>query len=244
VSSLASPIRPFYIIIMILTCSLCQTRYLVPASLFDAGPRLVRCARCLHTWRAGLANETGDAVPPQTPPDPTLRPLLSETPPLLLDKQPPPRVRRVRLIGAAIAIGLFLLWLIFDRQQIAQNRPLIEKLYDSLGLVIYHYGGEGLSFEQVRSELRFDGGIMKLTVEGKIRNTTSFVQEIPDILASAIGPDGKTMQSWQIGAPAFRVFPGESVPFRSSINAPKGTVVDMNLSFIEIKNSDERRHHS
>jgi len=31
---------------MILTCPLCHTRYLIAATLFDAGPRAVHCARC------------------------------------------------------------------------------------------------------------------------------------------------------------------------------------------------------
>src|ERR1700722_6357823 len=121
---------------MILTCSLCQTRFLATESLFSAGPRMVRCGRCLHTWQAGLAKETGDAVTPPIPPKPALPPLLSETAHLLLDKSPP-RSKHWRNIWIAVCIVLLVLWLIFDRQEIAQNRPFIEKLYDDTGLVIY-----------------------------------------------------------------------------------------------------------
>jgi len=119
----------------------------------------------------------------------------------------------------------------------------MEKLYNATGLVIYHFDGEGLSLEKVRSELRYDSGLMKLVVEGKIHNSTEYTQEIPNILATALGPDGDVLQRWQIDAPALRVSPGESMPFRSAINAPKGTVVDLNLSFSEIKNVDERDYH-
>jgi hypothetical protein len=41
------------------------------------------------------------------------------------------------------------------------------------------------------------------------------------------------MQSWQIDAPAAKVAPGEALPFTSAIRAPKGTVIEVNLNFIE-----------
>lgn len=44
------------------------------------------------------------------------------------------------------------------------------------------------------------------------------------------------MQSWQIDAPAARVFADEAIKFRSILNAPKGTVAEINLVFIEPKN--------
>ena len=76
---------------------------------------------------------------------------------------------------------------------------------------------------------------MKLSVEGKILNTTTKTQEMPAIRASAIASDGHIMKDWQIDAPAAKVSLNDDIPFRSSINAPKGTVADINLNFIEIK---------
>ncbi len=108
----------------------------------------------------------------------------------------------------------------------------LEPFYDTIGLHIFHTG-EGLTIGSVRSELVYEDGIMKLVVDGKVVNTTKKVQLIPSIRASALGSDGKVMQDWQIDAPAATVKPGGEVPFRSSINAPKGTVVDINLNYIE-----------
>ena len=45
---------------MILACPFCRARFLVQASLFDAGPRQVKCARCHHEW-------LDDGREPQTP---------------------------------------------------------------------------------------------------------------------------------------------------------------------------------
>jgi hypothetical protein len=84
----------------------------------------------------------------------------------------------------------------------------------------------------------YEGGMTKLLVEGKIRNKTPYVQEIPPIKVDAIGADGQIIQSWQIDPPASRVFDGEGVTFRSSINAPQGNVTEINLSFVEIKHGE------
>src|SRR5262249_4901421 len=35
---------------MILNCSACSTRYLIDPTLLGASGRMVRCARCGHTW--------------------------------------------------------------------------------------------------------------------------------------------------------------------------------------------------
>ena len=151
-----------------------------------------------------------------------------------------PRLLRILKISiSAAALILFLLWIVLGRRGIAASWPFMDKFYDAVGLHIYHYG-EGLTFEQVRSELRYDGGITELWVEGKIRNGSQNVQDIPNILAAAIGADGKPIQSWQIDAPAIRVFSGEAMPFHSTIKAPEGTVTEINLSFVEMKHDNER----
>ena len=130
---------------------------------------------------------------------------------------------------------LAVLVLALDRREIAHRWPITETLYDRIGLHIYH-SGEGLSLRDVHSEIKDENGIAKLVVEGQVSNDTKVMQPIPDVLAAAIGPDNKTMTSWQIDAPAATVLPGETVPFTSSINAPEGTVAQVHLHFIESGN--------
>ena len=127
-----------------------------------------------------------------------------------------------------------LLLLALDRRQITHEWPSTNAIYDRVGLHVYH-AGEGLSLRQVRSEMRFEGG-MQLAVDGVVHNDTDKPQPIPDIMAAAIGPDGTSMQSWQIDAPAATVGPGESVPFTSEIHAPQGTVTEITLHFVETDN--------
>jgi predicted Zn finger-like uncharacterized protein len=223
---------------MILACPSCHVRYLVPAAHFAAGARRVRCARCGHAWNAEIPPEPGAAMAAQ---------LSALAPAERAHPKPPsaslPKVQEGsgffakhgwKMAAILLALSLVLLWLALDRYAIARDHPWMERFYDRVGLHIVH-AGEGLSLAGVRSEMRFEGGILKLAVEGKIRNDTKKPQPIPDILARALGPDDSIMQSWQINAPAATVAAGDSLPFSSEITAPKGTVAAVNLHFIEPK---------
>jgi predicted Zn finger-like uncharacterized protein len=219
---------------MILSCPSCQARYLVPAVHFSAGARLVRCARCAHIWLAELPREPAAALAEQlsalAPPEGGVRPPPASNLPIVHGELP--FWQRDWVMAALVmTAAVLLLWLALDRRQITRDWPVTEKFYDRVGLHVYH-AGEGLSLRQVRSEMRFEGG-SQLAVEGQVHNDTDKPQSIPDILAAAIGPDGKPMQSWQIDAPAATVGPGESVPFTSTIKAPQGNVTEINLHFIE-----------
>ncbi len=225
---------------MILTCPICNSRYLVPATHFAAGPRQVRCARCFHTWLGELPKEPASALAAQllniTPPPLTATPIPpGSNLPALREKPLHKWYPWIALFGIVI-LGLFAVWFWLDRQEIAKMWPVLEGTYEKLGLHIYH-PGEGLSLQQVRSELHGEDGIPMLIVEGKILNETPKTQQIPNLMAVAVGSDGKPMQSWQIDAPAATLNAAETVSFQSTIRSPKGTVVEINLSFIEPKHA-------
>lgn len=221
---------------MILVCPLCQTRYLVQAHLFTAGPRQVHCARCNHGWKAEPPREI-DVVgvpPPEPAPIPEhVAPIpRGSNLPVLAQKSMSPILHHSLWIATAALLAAVLIWLILDRQNIAHRWTFMEPLYNAVDLYIY-YPGDGLEFDQVRSELKFDSGITKLVLEGKIKNRTKKNQKVPNIIASALGPDGRIIQSWQIDAPKATLVPEEGASFASSINAPKGTVVNVTLNFVE-----------
>ncbi|MGE3623127.1 MAG: DUF3426 domain-containing protein [Bdellovibrionales bacterium] len=226
---------------MILSCSSCQSRYLVPASHFAGGTRMVRCARCGHMWLAQMPDQPAAALAQQLSALAPADDVETRVPPVLRQLPAVPRESRSFLhsdwflAGLLLVTSLVMLWAVLDRQDIAERWPVLEPLYETVGLHIYHVG-EGLSLRQVRSEIRFEGGISNLIVEGEIYNDTAEAQKIPDILAAAIGPDGKTMQSWQIDVSEATVAPGATVPFTSSIRAPESNVTEIALHFVEKKN--------
>lgn len=224
---------------MILVCPFCKTKYLIPANVFALGPRRVRCARCSHSWEADLPKEVNAVIPPPeleiTPPPTSTIPVPPGSNLPAIRKEPLP-IWVHSVIGAGIVIFVLILVLILNRQDIAGRWPKMESLYVGLGLHIRHTG-EGISIDDVRSELQYESGVVRLFVEGKIHNTTERNQLVPNILASAMGPDGHIIQSWQIDAPAAKLSPGEIVPFRTSIKAPEEMVADVNLEFVELKNA-------
>jgi predicted Zn finger-like uncharacterized protein len=226
---------------MILVCPLCQTRYLVAAHLFAAGARQVRCARCKHGWKAETPKEIDvvAAAPPEPIPPPEQAspiPAGSNLPALAPGGLSRFFYKTERVALAAFVV-LVLAFLIFDRQSIARRWAFMETAYNAVGLTIY-YPGDGLEFDQVRSELKYDSGITKLILNGNVKNTTQNNQKVPPITAQALGPDGRVIQSWQIDAPTATLAPGDEAPFSSSLNAPKGTVVNVNLNFAEMKDDN------
>jgi len=209
--------------------------------MFALGEREVRCARCKHSWKAEAPRNIDVVAKPLPEPAPipkNLPPIPEGSNlPALTRKPLSPIIHYTLQIAAGIAIAFILIWLIFDRQHIAHKWSSMETFYNAIGLYIY-YPGDGLEFNDVRSELKYDGGITRLILNGKIINKTKKNQKVPDIMAEALGPDGLAIQSWQINAPTATLAPDEEAVFTSSINAPKGTVVNVNLNFVETKDDN------
>jgi predicted Zn finger-like uncharacterized protein len=225
---------------MILTCPLCHTRYLVSVHLFAAGARPVRCARCKHGWKAEPPGKIDvvSPLPETSPPPERIEPLPEGSNLPALRKTLGSRIfHSAERVALAAFVVVLLLWLILDRQHIARRWVFMEPAYNAVGLYIY-YPGDGLEFDQVRSELKYDSGITKLILSGNIKNTTQNNQKVPTIVAEALGADGRVIQSWQIDAPAATLAPGGEASFSSSLDAPRGTVVNVNLNFAEMKDDN------
>lgn len=241
---------------MILTCSSCSARYLVAATVFAAGPRQVRCARCGYSWQADLppeamaaAQASAEAVvsqqapsawdsgaasapkPPLTEPPETIPPIPEGSNVPALRKKP---IDRKIWIGGMILAGVVLLTilliLLLNRHDLTQRWPQLQGFYESLGLGDAGNSG-GLSLRQIKSERRFEDGGMKLVIEGEIHNEGKEPEPVPPLQASALGPGGQIMHSWQIDPPAMSLPQDGTMPFRSAITTPPGTVDQITLSF-------------
>lgn len=234
---------------MILPCPLCHTRFLVPAQAFAHGARMVRCARCLHIWRAELPTHIDvvekEMEPPTTQPSsPPSGALPSGAAhdaspasdngqlPALYEGPTPSWVRHVLLAGLVGLLGYLILWFIVDRQDIVARWPTLESYYEDMGLHIQHLG-EGLLVKDVRSELRYDGGAVALVIEGRIENQQAVPVLVPALKATPIGVDGSPIDSWVIEPPIPQLGEHKSVAFQTSIKAPKDTVSSVKLVFIE-----------
>lgn len=146
-----------------------------------------------------------------------------------------PHWRKIR-IGLMIAVGLAVLGLLVD---MAVSKHLFDGVRSKTTPILKKMGlmsspvGEGLSLQQIRSERRFEDGGMHLVLDGEIRNDSTETRPVPDIMAKALGPDRNVIESWRIEAPAATLPPGATAPFHSSIVSPQGTVVEINMIFVE-----------
>jgi predicted Zn finger-like uncharacterized protein len=239
---------------MILECTACHARYLVPIGLFAQGGRVVRCARCKNQWHATLPTNVDIFLPlapdedasMKTPIEPhtaaasaaastfaaageMLHDFTANLPAVVTDRHWLPLA--LKIVGGVIAFLVLVAWPVLDRQQIVEVMPDLRELYEFVGLHITH-SGNGLIFGEVKSEIKYDAGTMRLNVDGVIHNTTAEAKLVPDIMARAIGPDKHIIQSWWVAAPAATVDAGGDVPFHTEVNTPmQHTIEDVYLEF-------------
>jgi len=146
-------------------------------------------------------------------------------------------LKTIRIFRSA---GLFILgFLLFvfsgaiaGQNLIVRTWPETVPYYKAIGLTPAIRAVD-LSIQNIRSERRYADGAMRLFVHGEIRNETSKIIVLKPIRIEAVGPDERVIQSWHIDPPAATLDVGRFAPFSTSIPSPEGTVVAVNLSFVE-----------
>jgi predicted Zn finger-like uncharacterized protein len=242
---------------MILECPSCGTRYLVQIGLFAQGGRKVRCAKCKNEWHVKLPSSVDVVVssPDYTPvsdtvPEPPSSTYSSRPPPLnvptpnlpaVIEKGMSPKETWI-LLGFVFFAALLTIGSIWGRQSIVKTLPELRGSYSAVGLSVLPEW-EGLIFDEVKSELKYDSGTMRLFVDGVVRNASEEIKKVPDIKAQALGADKSVIQSWLIDAPAATIDSWGMVPFHSDVATPmERTIEDVYLEFTPRKengNADE-----
>ena len=209
---------------MIVSCTACKTRYLVdPAVLGEAG-RVVRCAKCKHSWmqtppadlprRLDLVPVT-PALPPALPPAPNFG---------LPVRYHAPRRRRWPVAVAAAAVAGLLVGTgvgYFGRESIMQTWPATKRVYELIGEFI----GVPTSHLEVRDVRLVEqplAGLTVLVLEGKIVNKSDRPLALPELRASLLDAKKRDLFAWTFAVDQEVVAPGETVKFRTeAINPPE-----------------------
>lgn len=207
---------------MILECSQCHTRYLVPDTAVGATGRTVRCANCKHSWfqpPAGAPPIAPAAEPLTAPPSPApvSEPAYS-APDHDYDAfahEPPFRPRRNPARTwtiAAVTAGAVML--IAAAALLFGNLPSFAAM---LGLPLG--GGETpLKFVNLKKPDRRDlpNGSELFAIGGQVQNPTGQRESVPDIRAELRDAQDRLVYSWTIKPDQRTLAPGSSMNFDSA----------------------------
>jgi predicted Zn finger-like uncharacterized protein len=237
---------------MILECTECGTRYLVPDTAIGGDGRTVRCANCRHSWfqppalldllvRApdsvpeptmAVAPEPNPAPTRITPAAPAVRSFGDEEEKPRFDAfahRPPFKPRRNparRATAAAVVAGSAML--LCAGAILYSSAP---GLAAQLGLPL-GAGETPLQFtDKAIARRNLASGAELFAVSGKVLNPTATSQRVPDIRADLRDAQGRIVYSWTITPQVRTLGPQRTVNFNSGkLDVPANSKV-LELSF-------------
>ena len=223
---------------MIISCQACSTRYLIePAALGPKG-RLVRCAKCGHSWQQKPPAD----MPLQIDADGPLPGLVS------LPPVPPPRRRWSRGLALPLLVILLLVAGIgagyVFRERIVQRWPQSGQIYEAIGLPGHAGSGgesalaqeqmkqaEGLELDNINYTRQQDGADTVLQVQGEIFNPTQAEVTLPHLKVSLRDDSGKALFTWTFDIDRPTIHPGEIIPFKSETRNPPAAATKLGVNF-------------
>ncbi len=209
---------------MIVTCPSCTTRYLVdPAALGETG-RMVRCARCAHTWMETPPEDMPKTIDLATPPEmPTPIPPGSNLPAL------PREPRAHGWIGwAALAVVLVAVLAggVLARDRVVEVWPSATRLYALVGLV----EDEPAAIFELRdvSQSTFvEDERTVVVINGKIVNISTRSHPVPKVFAQMLDTRQRVLDEWFIDTARLELGPGEITEFSDRIVDPPKSAANL-----------------
>lgn len=235
---------------MILTCPSCDTRYSVDGSKFPATGRMVRCAKCGHSWhQQGEPPAQSEAAADPVGADEQPLPIETQTPaaepftvntntarvPLSYPPEQPraplgPRLAVVAGWAGLIAVVLLILVAaVRYRQDIAVIWPQSAGVYSAVGL---HVNASGIDFQNVDYRRENEDGQVVLAVSGDIVNVAKRELPVPQTVRVTLSDASKReLYHWNFKPNATVLKPGQSVPFTTRLSSPPAAARNLEVRF-------------
>lgn len=211
---------------MILTCPSCATRYLIDPTALGVTGRVVRCARCSHSWTELPPEDMPKRVDVIPPPE-AVRPIPpgSNLPAL---RDPGGKTAwigwaaLVVVIAGALAGGY--LW----RDRVIAEWPEAARLYAQLGLD-EHETTRGLDIRNVDRDIFVQDEHTVVVVTGEVVNTTGRRREVPRVVIQIMNKDGGVIETRLVKVADSELAPGESTTFSDRFTYPPQNAVQLNV---------------
>ena len=190
-------LQPYLEAAVILQCSECNARFLVPDQAIGADGRTVRCGKCQHTWfQAGSPQM--DNLPDL---DSMIDQINARPKPMRRGSNLPVAKKRAMTGGQAFALASLAL--------------------AAAGLVLLLVAPGMYGQPSSKGLVLADVGIVRMTdkdrvayqLNGKIANTTAGSIRVPVLRVTLVDAEGASLQYWDFSGDVAAVEPHKDVPF-------------------------------
>lgn len=118
--------------------------------------------------------------------------------------------------------------LVGARNEVVRYLPQTASLFATIGLPV---NLRNLKFDDVKLTTEADDGVNMLTVQGAIASEAGKPVAVPRLRFALRNTTGQEVYTWTMQAPRSILEPGERLPFRSRIPAPKVDAADLMVRF-------------
>jgi len=186
---------------MILQCSKCNARYLVPDSAIGTAGRTVRCARCAHTWfEEPIAAKVSENIPDLD----EMLGAINETPipikPLSAGANVPARLAPRTAVGLKAMVVLMFLLVVGLGMFIAKPDMVTSS-------------SVGLTLADVKFNKKIDGQSTIVEINGNIMNSGNVDKPIPTMRVMLLDERDSPLQFWEYDGGGRTLKSKENIPF-------------------------------
>jgi hypothetical protein len=138
------------------------------------------------------------------------------------------RVRRAARTTAIVVLVAVLGGIVTLRGQLEQQYPELAGLYAAVGLGVNVLG---LEFRDVHTLKSLRGGDEVLSVQGRVASVAGGVVDVPQIIVTLLGAEGRPLYEWSVLLGASQLRPGETLRFETQLIKPPEGAREVKLSF-------------